>query len=273
VVWGVPLGLVALAAFWLPSPGIAFALTWLLLGFGLRDVRLAVVGAISLLVYLVTYYYQLQVPLLDKALWLGGAAALLFVLRALVYLVPRWMRTIDTPQKPLLTPATAALKWRTAVMVGGLLLVLGVVNTAIWQRESLLTHGRTVILELAPVDPRSMMQGDYMALNFAVGDRLLHDFFEDADKMPTDGYVVLATNKDGVATLVGIQPKVQPLSDDEVALRYRIRDREIRIVTNAYFFPEGQAAHFEQARYGDVRVGEDGTGLLVRMLGADKQPL
>ncbi|XOT97907.1 GDYXXLXY domain-containing protein, partial [Alcaligenes pakistanensis] len=28
--------------------------------------------------------------------------------------------------------------------------------------------GQTVLLELAPVDPRSLMQGDYMSLNFAL---------------------------------------------------------------------------------------------------------
>ncbi|HYG43584.1 MAG TPA: DUF4401 domain-containing protein, partial [Bordetella sp.] len=67
--WGVPLGLLALALFWLPSPGIAFALAWMLLGFGLNRSRLTVFGGLSLLAYLVVYYYQLQVPLLDKAVW------------------------------------------------------------------------------------------------------------------------------------------------------------------------------------------------------------
>ena len=42
-------------------------------------------------------------------------------------------------------------------------------NGSIWQREQLLGSGRVVILELAPVDPRSLMQGDYMALTFAAG--------------------------------------------------------------------------------------------------------
>src|SRR5690606_1781083 len=96
-VWGVPVGLRGPAVFRLPSPGVAFALAWMLLGFGLRGPRLTMVGGVSLLVYLLTYYYQLEIPLLDKAFWLGGAALLLFVLRALVYLVPRWMRTIELP--------------------------------------------------------------------------------------------------------------------------------------------------------------------------------
>ncbi|CAM3793902.1 GDYXXLXY domain-containing protein [Bordetella tumulicola] len=274
VLWGVPLGLLALALFWLPSPGVAFALAWLLLGFGLRDIRLTVVGCVSLLVYLVMYYYQLEIPLLDKALWLGGAALLLFALRALVYLVPRWMQTIDLPAATPRPPVTAALRWRTAVVLGGLVAGLAVVNYTIWQRETLLTLGRTVILELAPVDPRSLMQGDYMALNFAAGGSLRPpSFISDPLAEQADGYLVLRPDTNGVAQVVRTQTDVQPLTGEETALRYRIRGRDVRIVTNAYFFPEGQADRYAQARYGEVRVGEDGTGLLVRMLGPDRQPL
>ena len=50
-------------------------------------------------------------------------------------------------------------------LLGGLL-VLGIANFAIWQKEDVLANGRTILLELAPVDPRSLMQGDYMALRF-----------------------------------------------------------------------------------------------------------
>src|SRR5690606_31074396 len=58
----------------------------------------------------------------------------------------------------------------------------------------------------------------------------------------------------------------------EILLRYRLRAEGVRIVTNAYFFPEGPADRYAAARYGEVRVGDDGTGLLVRMLGAARQP-
>lgn len=75
-----PLALLVLALFWLPSPGIAFALAWLLLGFGLNKPRLTGFGVLSLLAYLMLYYYQLEVPLLQKAAWLVGAAVLLFLL-------------------------------------------------------------------------------------------------------------------------------------------------------------------------------------------------
>jgi uncharacterized membrane-anchored protein len=50
----------------------------------------------------------------------------------------------------------------------GLLIVLVALNFAIWDKEQALRHGETVYLELAPVDPRSLMQGDYMVLNYAI---------------------------------------------------------------------------------------------------------
>ena len=73
LLWGVPLALLILALFWLPSPGVGFALAWLLLGFGLGLRSLTVFGVGSLLVYLGVYYYQLEVPLLQRPS--GWAAA------------------------------------------------------------------------------------------------------------------------------------------------------------------------------------------------------
>lgn len=281
VTWGVPIGLLLLALFWLPSPGVGFALAWLLLGFGMNQPRVALFGVFSLLAYLGVYYYQLDVPLLEKALWLGGGAVLLFVLRGLVWLVPRLMRTQEPSRRAPLPPVSPALRWRTLAILGGLALVLVVVNGGIWQREKLLATGKVVILELAPVDPRSLMQGDYMALNFAAGREVtrlrLGGERQDAEDSilgyEPDGYVLLTADARGVSQPVRIQPDARPHADNEVPLRYRLRDNGVRIVTNAYFFPEGQAKRYEVAKFGELRVAENGEALLVRMLGEDLQPL
>lgn len=280
VTWGVPVALLLLALFWLPSPGVGFALAWLLLGFGMNQPRVALFGVLSLLAYLGIYYYQLDVTLLQKALWLGGAAVLLFVLRVLVWLVPRLMRTQAPSHRATLPPVSGALRWRTLAILGGLALVLVVANGGIWQREKLLATGKLVILELAPVDPRSLMQGDYMALNFAAGReitrlRLGADRADDESVtgFEPDGYVMLAVDGRGVAQAVRIQPDAKPHAEAEVPLRYRVRDNSVRIVTNAYFFPEGQAKRYEVAKFGELRVADNGEALLVRMLGEDLQPL
>ena len=46
------------------------------------------------------------------------------------------------------------------VALAGLLLVLAAVNYSIYGKEEIVRSGETVYLELAPVDPRSLMQGD-----------------------------------------------------------------------------------------------------------------
>ncbi|WP_341649050.1 GDYXXLXY domain-containing protein [Thauera humireducens] len=59
-----------------------------------------------------------------------------------------------------------------AAILAALALVLGVALKAIHDREQTLAHGQVVLVQLAPVDPRSLMQGDYMALRFAIDNEL-----------------------------------------------------------------------------------------------------
>ncbi|MBU1308919.1 MAG: GDYXXLXY domain-containing protein, partial [Gammaproteobacteria bacterium] len=55
----------------------------------------------------------------------------------------------------------------TQLAIGvAVLLILAASALTIWRFEHTLTTGQTVLIELAPVDPRSIMQGDYMALAF-----------------------------------------------------------------------------------------------------------
>ena len=51
-----------------------------------------------------------------------------------------------------------------------LVIILGLVNWSIATKERHLAEARIVYLALAPVDPRSLMQGDYMALRFRLSD-------------------------------------------------------------------------------------------------------
>ncbi|MGL5293385.1 MAG: GDYXXLXY domain-containing protein, partial [Aeromonas sp.] len=50
------------------------------------------------------------------------------------------------------------------VLITGLAILVAI-NIAVWHHERALSQGEVVLLELAPVDPRSLMQGDYMRLN------------------------------------------------------------------------------------------------------------
>ena len=68
-----------------------------------------------------------------------------------------------------------------------------------------------MFLELAPVDPRSLMQGDYMALNFSLAAKIydaLPKLKEEKqwrhDINAEDGYVVVSQDNRGVASYTRI---------------------------------------------------------------------
>lgn len=154
---------------------------------------------------------------------------------------------------------------RRSVAVLAALVFLAAVNFTIHAREKMLQHGRVVLLELAPVDPRSLMQGDYMALRFKVAT----DAFAGADlKQLKDGRLVVALDRRGVASFRRFADAAA-LAADETLLRYRIRDAKPKFATNAFFFQEGQARQYESARYGEFRVANDGEMILTGLRGAD----
>jgi uncharacterized membrane-anchored protein len=150
---------------------------------------------------------------------------------------------------------------RSKLSVAGMLLVLLAVNAMIARKESALARGRTVILELAPVDPRSLMQGDYMALRYALAEKV-------AQGEKSSGTVYLTLDSRNVAT---------SLSSVEgpglVPLQFRRHDGRVLFDTESYFFQEGQGHFFQGAKYGELKVDEHGTPMLVGLLGPDLQPI
>lgn len=137
-----------------------------------------------------------------------------------------------------------------ALVALGALLVLGSVNVGIAGKERVRRSGEVVYLPLAPVDPRSLVQGDYMALRFGLaGDIQRRD---DATQH------VEREGETGFAALTLDDRRVARLADDTAAapirLRYRIRSGGIWLGTNAFFFEEGTADRFRGARYGEFRV-------------------
>ena len=103
---------------------------------------------------------------------------------------------------------------RAGLVIGGLLLVLGVANLQIVQKERLLRDGDWASLALAPVDPRSLIQGDYMALDYAIARQVQVD-----SGWPRDGQLVVAPDADGVARFVRRHQAATPLAPGERLLQ------------------------------------------------------
>ena len=212
------------------------------------------------------FYYQLAWTLADKALLLAGAGA---VLGALAWWAARSAQVTYAP------PCAEATGWpplgkSQAGLAFAALLLLLVANGAIWQKEELIAHGKPLFVPLEPVDPRSLMQGDYMALNFAFGTDMA-----DADsKLPAGQrpHVVVQRDVRGIAT--AMRPDLgPPLADSELRIELSPKNGSWVLVTDAWFFKEGEADRWALAKYGEFRVGKDGRALLVGLRGADLKAL
>jgi uncharacterized membrane-anchored protein len=155
---------------------------------------------------------------------------------------------------------------RRIVAVAAGVLVLAIVNWTIYARERHLAEGRVVLLQLAPVDPRSLMQGDYMALAFAVANA------PGLRERPTDGRMIVALDARGVGRFVR-RDDGSPLAPDEIALRYRVREGRVKFGSNAFFFQEGRGGDYAGARYGELRVSPSGEVLLTGLRGGALEPL
>ena len=156
---------------------------------------------------------------------------------------------------------------QSKIVIGMLLVILAVMNFSIVGKEQHLKQGDTVYLKLAPVDPRSLMQGDYMALRFDAADQLynaLQSSTSDTLKSTHDGQIVVKLDDNKVGTFQRIY-QGKPLQENELRLNYRVRDDNIKFATNAFFFEEGTAELYEKARYGEFKVSEKGELLLNAM--------
>ncbi|HKM37449.1 MAG TPA: GDYXXLXY domain-containing protein [Thiopseudomonas sp.] len=158
-------------------------------------------------------------------------------------------------------------KW---LILPSTLLILAVINLGIWKNEKLIEQGETVLLELAPVDPRSLMQGDYMALRFAMADTISAQF-ADTDTA-INGQVIVELDQQRRAKFVGMDQQ-QELEDGQLRLQFRLRHGQVKFATNAFFFQEGTGEIYEPAKYGLFRVSQDGDLLLTHLVDEQLQTL
>ena len=103
------------------------------------------------------------------------------------------------------------------MIIVNLILLLGYFNWSVYQKEQTLKDGQLVLLQLAPVDPRSLMQGDYMRLNYKEASSNLPD-----EQTDTRGYAILRTDSNQVGEIVRLQNTLEPVNDNELVIRYKI---------------------------------------------------
>ena len=147
--------------------------------------------------------------------------------------------------------------------------ILLLINYSIMKKEQHIADGNIIYLQLAPVDPRSLMQGDYMRLRFEISNQVSQLIKEQS----ADGYLVVSLDEQRVATFARLDKDSEQIQANELKLQYRIRGGRVKFATNAFFFEEGQAKAFNAARYGQFRVNDSGELLLVAMFDKELQKI
>lgn len=249
----------------LPVIGLSSALLVLLVGFARRNPFLLVLGVLAMLGFVSWFYYNLNTTLLNKSLILMLAGLVLlfgYLLLRLIYRSDSQNTTAVSSFK-----AMGLSKWQKLAAAITLVLTLVGVNHAIMEKEAVLKNGQSVFLELAPVDPRSLMQGDYMRLRFAMANDIRAQRNQSNANVESnlDGYVWVLLDDSGVGRFHSITTN----TDGAIKMQYRIRNNRVQFATNAFFFQEGDAQLFDQARFGEFKVSEDGELLLKAMYDED----
>jgi len=120
-----------------------------------------------------------------------------------------------------------------------------------------------------------LLQGDYMALQFHLARAI------EREELGTGNARGSAWRKEGAVGFVGVEldaRRVATLAPQGAAtamhLRYRVRNGQVWLGTNAFFFAEGAAAHYSGARYGEFRIdAQSGEAVLVGLRDVNLQVL
>ena len=145
-------------------------------------------------------------------------------------------------------------------------------NYSIVKKETILTEGKLALFELAPVDPRSLMQGDYMRLRYAIARDNGSDTFDPGElilnqtqtneNIPKRGYMVVKLDTLGVAQRVRLQEGKSPLNEGEYLVVYTRPKWDLNIGAESYFFQEGEADKYAAAKYGGLKIDGQGNNVL-----------
>ncbi len=278
-------------------PDLMLAPLLLVVGQARRERALYLLGMVTLAGGLAFTYPDVDGSLMFKAAVLFAAGLLLLGARLLMVMV--FGTTDDAP--PAAEPIGLSFGDSVAVRAGSFFvdrhktqawgkrlavalavaLAVGTPLSMAAAKERIKRTGTLVLLPLAPRDPRSIMQGDYMVLRYTFpkddgrGQWRMHMSGEHGVMdWPADGTLRLTLSEQGM--VLASQPELgelTPLEANEARLRYRLRQGQLKIGAESYFFEEGQASTFSGARYGGLRVSPSGDTVLVGLYDSEGQAL
>ena len=248
----------------------------------------------AFVVYLGGFYYQLSIPLLYKGALLVSFAVIFAIVT--LFLHARYKAPSQSAVENY--PVFRVPIWLVGVFV---IALLGAVNYKVQQFEDVLATGKPVVLKIAPVDPRSLMQGDYMVLNYAILSEFQqsqvlpesNESLETSESIDTGeanetmgidesspsekkAYILVHLDKNHVATFCEEQSEIPTdfkHCTPNVYLPIRYNGGWLpKLPSQDYFFAEGKGEYYAQAEYAEYRF-KDGILLLARLLDKDLKGL
>lgn len=164
-------------------------------------------------------------------------------------------------------------KYKVLIIILNLVLLLVYYNYSVLQKEQLLKDGQLILFRLAPVDPRSLMQGDYMVLNYEITQNIA-ELRRVEGELQKRGYVVFSLDQHQVAHYIRIQDGSIPLNSSEYLIKYTSPNGyNVRLGAESYFFQEGHAQRYEQAKYGGLKVDVQGNSVLAGLYNEEFQKI
>jgi uncharacterized membrane-anchored protein/uncharacterized membrane protein len=210
--------------------------------------------------FLVYKYYDLAWKLLHKSISFA-------IIGIVILVITLWLEKrqgIDASDSSHIA-GMAANRWLIAVLV---LLQVAAMSLQIGKSEWLLSHGKLIKLQLQPLDPRSLVQGDYVRLRYQISEPPI-----------TQDNLETRVSKGKIAVVLGVNPTTnvyefrreyeseEQLAPDEIRLNGEREGYEgIKYGIETFFVPEGTGRNYElNAKFAEVKVSAGGDAILVRL--------
>lgn len=150
------------------------------------------------------------------------------------------------------------LKWMPIAIAG---LTLVVVMVMVLGYEKRLDQGRIIYAKLAPLDPCSLIQGDYMSLAYELNAKEGDAYFGERKL----GYASLSPQN--VITSV----QWEPSADQKIWLKNHWGRWQLPV--DSFMFAEGLAECYDSAQFAKISVTDDGKMMLLDLVGDSLQDL
>ncbi|NIK79137.1 putative membrane-anchored protein/putative membrane protein [Paenibacillus castaneae] len=237
--------------------------TWLAFFFVRRGkVPEAAMSLVFWFVFIGLKYYDLFWTLLHKSITL----ALLGVIAIAITYIFAYRTHARAPEE---AKANHILLRKSPIMIAiVILLQLGYIGYHAAANEILISNGTSVKLEIAPLDPRSLLQGDYVTLRYSISTPPQAVIAELESRPGLSRIkVVLRPDASGVYVFDRLYKHGDKLADKEIIIKGTVSgSHNIYYGIETFFVAEGTGIETEQnARYAYIRVSSNGDALLERL--------